>query len=140
MMGTMIDDDLNPYSPAKYPVPCKKRKNPAKTKPAKTKSAKTKSAKTKSAKNEGESQRKMTDWLISSSRNGRKVTFFEKIEVCEFYKNGTLKKKRIQESLVDSMEGRNSPFYLKRHHQKLHRQQKFLNKKNLYPNKKSIYM
>ena len=71
MMGTIIDYDLNPYSPAKYPVPCKKRKNPAKTK----------SAKTKSAKNEGESQRKMTDWLISSSRNGRKVTFFEKIEV-----------------------------------------------------------
>ena len=59
----------------------------------------------------------MTDWLISSSRNGRKVTFFEKIEVCEFYKNGTLKKKRIQESLVDSMEG----FYLKRHRQKLRR-------------------
>ena len=98
MMGTMIDYDLNQYSPAKYPVPCKKRKNPAKTKPAKTKPAKTKSAKTKSAKNEGGSQRKMTDWLISSSRNGRKVTFFEKIEVCEFYKNGTLKKKRIQES------------------------------------------
>ena len=129
MMGTMIDYDLNPYSPAKYPVPYKKRKNPAKTKPAKTKSAKT-----KSAKNEGESQRKMTDWLISSSRNGRKVTFFEKIEVCEIYKNGTLKKKRIQESLV---EGRNSPFYLKRHRQKLRRQQKFLNRKNLYPNKKN---
>ena len=136
MMGTMIDYDLNPYSPAKYPVPCKKRKNPAKTKPAKTKSAKTKSAKTKSAKNEGESQRKMTDWLISSSGDGRKVTFFEKIEVCEFYKNGTLKKKRIQESLVDSVEGRNSPFYLKRHRQKLRRQQKFLNRKNLYPKKK----
>ena len=135
MMGTMIDYDLNPYSPAKYPVPCKKRKNPAKTKPAKTKSAKTKSAKI-----EGESQRKMTDWLISSSRNGRKVTFFEKIEVCEFYKNGTLKKKRIQESLVDSVEGRNSPFYLKRHRQKLRRHQKFLNRKNLYPIKKSIYM
>ena len=129
MMGTMIDYDLNPYSPAKYPVPCKKRKNPAKTK----------SAKTKSAKNEGESQRKMTDWLISSSRNGRKVTFFEKIEVCEFYKNGTLKKKRIQEFLVDSVEGRNSPFYLKRHRQKLRRQQKFLNRKNLCPNKKKVY-
>ena len=26
MMGTMIVYDLNPYSPAKYPVPCKKRK------------------------------------------------------------------------------------------------------------------
>ena len=130
MMGTMIDYDLNPYSPAKYPVPCKKRKKPAKTK----------SAKTKSAKNEDESQRKMTDWLISSSRNGRKVTFFEKIEVCEIYKNGTLKKKRIQEFLVDSVEGRNSPFYLKRHRQKLRRQQKFLNRKNLCPNKKSIYM
>ena len=130
MMGTMIDYDLNPYSPAKYPVPCKKRKNPAKTK-----SAKTKSAKTKSAKKEGESQRKMTDWLISSSRNERKVTFFEKIEVCEFYKNGTLKKKRIHESLVDSVEGRNSPFDLKRHRQKLRRQQKYLNRKNLYPNK-----
>ena len=109
MMGTIIDYDLNPYSPAKYPVPCKKRKNPAKTK----------SAKTKSAKNEG-----------------RKVTFFEQIEVCEFYKNGTLKKKRIQESLVDSVEGRNSPFYLKRHRQKLRRQQKYFNRKNLYSNKK----
>ena len=135
MMGTMIDYDLNPYSPAKYPVPCKKRKNPAKTK-----SAKTKSAKTKSAKNESESQRKITDRLISSSRNGRKVTFFEKIELCEFYKNGTLKNKRIQKSLVDSVEGRNSPFYLKRHRQKLRRQQKYLNRKNLNRNKKSIYM
>ena len=130
MMGTMIDYDLNPYSPAKYPVPCKKRKNPAKTK----------SAKTKSAKNESESQRKITDRLISSSRNGRKVTFFEKIELCEFYKNGTLKNKRIQKSLVDLVEGRNSPFYLKRHRQKLRRQQKYLNRKNLNRNKKSIYM
>ena len=58
MMGTMIDYDLNPYSPAKYPVPCKKRKNPAKA---------------KSTKNEGESQRKITDWWISSSKNGRTV-------------------------------------------------------------------
>ena len=54
MMGTMIHYNLNPYSPAKYPVPYKKRNNPAKTK----------SAKTKSAKNEGESQRNMIDCVF----------------------------------------------------------------------------
>ena len=63
------------------------------------------------------------------------MTFYEKIEVCEFYKNGTLKKKRLQQSLVDSVEGRKSPFNLTRQRQKLRRQQKYLNRKNLYPNK-----
>ena len=60
-----------------------------------------KSAKTKSAKNEGESQRKMTDWLISSSRNGRKVTFFEKIEVCEFYNSET---QRLVQNVILKLE------------------------------------
>ena len=50
-------------------------------------------------------------------------------------KRGTLKKKRTREAIVESMDGRGSPFYLKRRLQKLRRQQKYLIKKNLYPNK-----
>ena len=50
-------------------------------------------------------------------------------------KRGTLRKERTREAIVESMDGRGSPFYLKRRLQKLRRQQKYLIKKNLYPNK-----
>ena len=35
MMGTMIDYDLNPFSPAKYPVPYKREKIPPRRSPPK---------------------------------------------------------------------------------------------------------
>ena len=134
MAGTMIDYHLNPYSPAKYPVPCKKRGKRKYEKSIKKEPAKNKSKQTVKD-NEGESQRKITDWLISSSRNGRKLTFKETVEICEFYKNGTLKKKRTSQTIAESAERRESPFYCKRRRQNANRRMKYISRKNRNPDK-----
>ena len=80
----------------------------------------------------GEAQLKITTLLIAHARPKR-VTFNAVVEVCETCMNGCLKKKRRKESLVESVEGRDSEFYQLRRDQKSARHAKYLLRKKLYP-------
>ena len=133
MTGTMVDYDLNTYPPAKYPTTCKKS-GKRKHEKAMEKERANKKSKRTAKKNEGEAQDKITEWLIwylpkRKSYSRRPWKYVNPI------KRGTLKKKRTREAIVESVDGRGSPFYLKHRLQKLRRRQKYLIKKNLYPNK-----
>lgn len=131
MTGTMDDYDLNTYPPAKYPATCKKsgKRN--------MKGPWRRSAPTRKASGQ---QRRMKVRHKIKLLNGwylpkRKSYSRRPWKYVNPIKRGTLKKKRTREAIVESVDGRGSPFYLKRRLQKLRRQQKYLIKKNLYPNK-----
>ena len=129
MTGTMVDYDLNTYPPAKYPTTCKKS--------GKRKHEK---AMEKERANKKSKQRRMKVRHKIKLLNGwylpkRKSYSRRPWKYVNPIKRGTLKKKRTREAIVESVDGRGSPFYLKRRLQKLRRRQKYLIKKNLYPNK-----
>ena len=119
-----IDYRYGPPSPAKYPSfrKAKKKRSAPRKKPYSKKMDPVK----------GETQPKITTWLIPQARPKR-VTFNAVVEVCDTCMNGCLKKKRRKESLVESVEGRHSEFYQLRRDQKSARHAKYLLRKKLYP-------
>lgn len=137
----MAGMDSYPYSTSKYPAQSKKRRQ---------KSTKKESTKKRKGQQSTGTQFKITQWMpdyvtlppprTENVIDGKdfkfkKVTFNIEIEVCEIYKNEYFEKKHTREPLLESVEGRDSPFYHKRRRPNANRRMKYISRKNSNPDK-----